>query len=97
MRIVRDEPAVSESMPSIGLRWWIDRAGELRVGWPPIGAEAACLAIGWIADRDPKGVVEATEIPWNKVVDALNARFPGREWVEGGWKSGAARSLRIAA
>ena len=102
MRITTDEQAARvQDRPAIGLRWWIDRFGGLRYGWPPAGEEQHCATIGWVAAGEPMGVIIATELGVTRsIMDTLEERFPGRSWYEGSWSgygSGDGESFSEAA
>jgi hypothetical protein len=81
----------------IGVRWWITRSGEFRVGWPSPGLEPDTLAMGWVARHQAIGVLEHPEPPLDLgILDLLEERFPDRRWFAGDWAFTEA-SLRQAA
>lgn len=81
----------------IGLRWWITRSGELRTGWPAPGLEPTALAMGWIAERTPLGVIEVPSPPIDMgLLEILDDRFPNRRWYAGDWEVSEQAERRAA-
>lgn len=74
---------VRVSRPQIAARWWVDRAGQLRTGWPSPGGEGEARAMGWAALEVGVGVIEwARGGVDSALLDTLGARYPGRRWLE---------------
>ena len=85
-----ETPAANSYSEHIATRWWVDQNGTLHLGWPRIGCEDAAAAIGWVATDTATAVIEAASAGvTTKLLDTLDARFPGRRWFEGFWESPA--------
>jgi len=71
-------PATTDR-PPLGLRWWIDRAHNVRVGWPAPDATATCLAFGWLHPAQQLAIIEDTTLDNTELRGLLSEAFPDRE------------------
>lgn len=86
LRIAGSRPATAASKQApgfrepIGLRWWIEGDGEVRVGWPEPSVAHRCEAFGWLHATTALGVIEAADGDRDALLTTLEDAFPGREW-----------------